>query len=46
MISEERVLTDEQLARVAAFFAPLRTKSRASVLWSSTAPVGESGFPE
>ncbi|MBK3561099.1 hypothetical protein JHN55_32145 [Streptomyces sp. MBT56] len=46
MISEKHVLTDEQLARVADFFAPIRAKSRADVLLTSTTPVGESGFPE
>ncbi|MFE1734297.1 hypothetical protein ACFW6X_29815 [Streptomyces bacillaris] len=44
MTAEEHILTDEQLARVAAFFAPLRAKTRAGVLSTSTAPVGEFRF--
>ncbi|MFJ6440252.1 hypothetical protein [Streptomyces sp. NPDC091649] len=49
MISEGFITTDEALARfadLADLFARLGDQSRADVLWASTAPVGESGFPE
>ncbi|RPK85080.1 hypothetical protein EES46_23340 [Streptomyces sp. ADI98-10] len=46
MISEEYVIADEAVARLADLFARLGVESRAEVLLASTSPVGESGFPE
>ncbi|MER7696177.1 hypothetical protein [Streptomyces sp. NPDC096095] len=46
MISEGFITTDEALARFADLFARLGDQSRAEILLASTAPVGESGFPE
>ncbi|MFH9692647.1 hypothetical protein [Streptomyces globisporus] len=46
MISEGFITTDEALARFADLFARLGDQNRADVLSASTAPVGESRFPE
>lgn len=46
MISEEYVMPNEVLAAFAGLFAKTAASSRASFVLISTAPVGESGFPE
>ncbi|MFJ1782593.1 hypothetical protein ACIOKA_38440 [Streptomyces anulatus] len=46
MISEGFITTDEAVARFADLFARLGAENRAEILLASTAPVGESGFPD